>query len=92
MGVLRVDRLSKAFGVETLFKEVSFELRRGEKAGLIGGNGAGKTTLLRCLLGREKADDGSVLLPPGETISYVEQDAQLGEGTLYEELCSAYRK
>lgn len=92
MGVLRVDRLSKAFGVETLFKEVSFELRRGEKAGLIGGNGAGKTTLLRCLLGREKADDGSVLLPPGETISYVEQDAQLGEGTLYEELCSAYQE
>ncbi|WP_054258651.1 ABC-F family ATP-binding cassette domain-containing protein [Propionispora sp. 2/2-37] len=92
MGVLRVEGLGKAFGVETLFSEVSFELRRGEKAGLIGGNGTGKTTLLRCLLGLEEADSGSVSVPSGETISYVEQEAELGNGTLYDELCSAYRE
>lgn len=92
MGVLRVEGLTKAFGVETLFSEVSFELRRGEKAGLIGGNGTGKTTLLRCLLGLEAVDSGSVSVPSGETISYVEQEAELGNGTLYEELCSAYQE
>ena len=90
MGVLRVDNLGKAFGIDTLFTGVSFEVRRGEKVGLIGGNGTGKTTLLKCLLGLEPPDQGQVVLPAGETISYVEQDAGLGQGTLYEELCSCY--
>jgi ATP-binding cassette subfamily F protein 3 len=90
MGILRVEGLEKAFGIETLFAGVSFEMRRGDKIGLIGGNGAGKTTMLRCLLGLEQADTGQVTLPVGETIGYVEQDAGLGQGTLYDELCSAY--
>lgn len=90
MSVLKVDGLSKAFGIETIFNNVSFELRRGDKLGLIGANGTGKTTLMRCLLGHEQADSGNVVLPVGETISYVEQDAGLGDGTLYEELLSAY--
>lgn len=91
MGVLRINGLTKAFGIETLFSNVSFELRRGDKVGLIGGNGAGKTTLLKCLLGMERTDGGQVAMPAGETIGYVEQDAGLGRGTLYEELCSAYQ-
>lgn len=91
MGVLRVDNLGKAFGIDALFSEVSFEVRWGEKVGLIGGNGTGKTTLLKCILGLEQADMGQAILPAGETISYVEQDADFTQGTLYEELCSSYR-
>ncbi|MGI6093483.1 MAG: ABC-F family ATP-binding cassette domain-containing protein [Negativicutes bacterium] len=90
MGVLRVDGLTKAFGIETLFSDVSFELRRGDKVGLIGANGTGKTTLLRCLLGFQRADSGQVSLSSGETIGYVEQDAGTGEHTFYQELASAY--
>lgn len=90
MGVLRVDSLTKAFGVETLFSDVSFELRRGDKVGLIGANGTGKTTLIRCLLGFQKADSGQVSLPDGETIGYVEQDAGTGCHTFYQELAGAY--
>lgn len=90
MGVLRIDGLTKAFGIETLFSNVNFEIRKGDKVGLIGGNGAGKTTLLKCLLGIEQTDGGQVAMPAGETIGYVEQDAGLGRGTLYEELCGAY--
>lgn len=90
MGVLRVEGLTKAFGIETLFTDVSFELRRGDKTGLIGANGTGKTTLLRCLLGFEQTDGGHVAIPSGETIGYVEQDAATNDNTLYEELCSAY--
>ncbi|MPM04437.1 putative ABC transporter ATP-binding protein YheS [bioreactor metagenome] len=91
MGVLRVDGLTKAFGIETLFSDVSFELRRGDKVGLIGANGTGKTTLVRCLLGFQSADSGQVSLPAGETIGYVEQDAGVGDHTFYQELASAYR-
>lgn len=90
MGILRVEGLNKAFGIETLFTGVGFELGRGDKIGLIGANGTGKTTLLRCLLGLEEFDGGQVIVPAGETIGYVQQDASLNHGTLYEELCSAY--
>src|SRR5665647_1745750 len=90
MGILRVEGLNKAFGIETLFTGVSFELGRGDKIGLIGANGTGKTTLLRCVLTLEEIDGGHVSVPVGETIGYVEQDASLIHATLYAELCSAY--
>jgi len=91
MGILRVEGLNKAFGIETLFTGISFELGRGDKMGLIGANGTGKTTLMRCLLGLEQTDGGQVSVPAGETIGYVQQDASLNHGTLYEELCTAYQ-
>ena len=90
MGILRIEGLNKAFGIETLFTGVSLELDRGDKIGLIGANGTGKTTLLRCVLGLEEIDGGRVVVPAGETIGYVEQDASLNHATLYAELCSAY--
>ena len=91
MGILRVEGLNKAFGVEILFEDVSFELARGEKLGLVGANGTGKTTLLRCLLGHDQADSGHVGLPSGDTLAYVEQDNSSQNHTLYEELCEAFR-
>ncbi|EAX46333.1 ABC transporter related [Thermosinus carboxydivorans Nor1] len=90
MTVLRVENLTKAFGIHTVFRDVNFTLRRGDRVGLIGANGAGKTTLLRCLLGFEPADAGRVVLPPGATVGYVEQETGGGERTLHEELVSAY--
>lgn len=91
MGILRVTDLTKSFGIETVFTGISFELRRGDKLGLIGANGAGKSTLMRCMLGLEAADSGRVGIEEGETIGYVEQDASLGQGTLYDELSSAWQ-
>ena len=81
--------LAKSFGVKEIFHDVTFEVRRGERAGLVGANGAGKTTLMRCLLG-EEADAGSVQLDDGAAIGYVEQQAAFGEGTLYEEFRRAF--
>lgn len=91
MTLLKVEGLSKAFGIETLFSGVSFEVRRGDKVGLIGANGTGKTTLMRCLMGLEQADAGTIGLPAGGNIGYVEQEAALGNGCLYDELCVAFR-
>jgi ATP-binding cassette subfamily F protein 3 len=87
---LIVSNLAKTFGIRTLFSGVSFELRRGEKVGLVGANGVGKTTLFRCLLGHESPDGGVVSMAPGETIGYVEQDGGQKSDTLYQELRTAY--
>ena len=90
MSLLEVRGLSKAYGIQTIFADINFQVRRGEKVGLIGPNGVGKTTLVRCLLGFEKPDSGHVALTPGERIGYVEQDTGLGDNTLYEELVGAF--
>ena len=87
---MKVIGLAKSFGASEIFHDVSFEVRRGERAGLVGANGAGKTTLLRCLLGAEEADAGAVQLDDGAVVGYVEQQAAFGEGTLYEEFRRAF--
>lgn len=91
MSTLQIDALTKSYGAHTVFQHVSLQLSRGEKAGLVGANGTGKTTLIRCLLGLEPVDAGTVTLPPGERVGYVEQEAGLGAGTLYDELRTAYQ-
>ena len=91
MGILRVAGLEKSFGIENLFHDVTFEVARGDKAGLVGPNGAGKTTLMKCLLGEMEADGGTVSLDEADTVGYVEQQAQFGDGTLYEEFRAAFQ-
>ena len=90
MGILRVSQLNKAFGIEELFHDVSFEIAGGDKIGFIGANGTGKSTLMRCLMGLEEADSGQVVLASTDTIGYVEQEAELESWTLWEELSKAF--
>ena len=90
MSELFVGGLAKSFGVTELFRDVSFRVAKGERAGLVGANGAGKTTLMRCILGEEEPDAGVVKLDAGDSVGYVEQQASLGVGTLHEEFRSAF--
>ncbi len=91
MGTLKVNGLSKSFGIDELFRDVRFEVARGDKVGFVGPNGAGKTTLMRCLMGQEEYDGGSIQLDPADTIGYVEQQAEFLGRTLYDELEDGFR-
>ena len=70
--VLRVEGISKKFE-RPLFENLSFEIYRGQRWGLIGPNGSGKTTLLRCLLGVVPPDSGRVGRGHGVKIAYFDQ-------------------
>ena len=73
--VLNAQGLSKSFGAEPLFRNVSFTISEGDRIGLIGPNGSGKSTLLRILGGTMDPDDGEVALRKRTQLSYVAQES-----------------
>lgn len=90
--VLTVDGLAKAFGKLTLFKNISFEIKRRERVAIIGENGSGKTTLLKIINGLLEADSGSISLGAKVHIGYYDQEHQLlnMENTVFEEISDEY--
>ena len=70
--VLRVEGISKRFD-RPLFENLSFDIYRGQRWGIIGPNGSGKTTLLRCLLGVIPPDSGRVVRGHGVKVAYFDQ-------------------
>jgi ATP-binding cassette subfamily F protein 3 len=71
--VLEVRELSKAYDDRPLWKDTAFEIKRGERIGVIGPNGSGKTTLLEVLLGRRDADSGDLRWGANLNIGYYDQ-------------------
>jgi ATP-binding cassette subfamily F protein 3 len=72
--VLHVENLSKAYGEKTLFSNVNFDLKRGEKIALIGENGRGKTTLFKIIMDKIKADKGVTILGKNVYLGYYDQE------------------
>jgi ATP-binding cassette subfamily F protein 3 len=71
--VLEVRELSKAYDSKQLWQDLRFEIKRGERIGVIGPNGSGKTTLLEVLLGRRDADAGELRWGANLNIGYYDQ-------------------
>ncbi|MCI8332984.1 MAG: ABC-F family ATP-binding cassette domain-containing protein [Lachnospiraceae bacterium] len=90
--VLTVEGLSKSFGTLSLFSDLNFQIKRGERVALIGNNGTGKTTILKILNGLLEADKGSFVLGTKVKIGYYDQEHHVlhMEKTLFEEISDTY--
>lgn len=90
--VLTVSGLSKAFGNNRLFTDLSFEVKRGEKVAIIGSNGTGKTTILKIINGMLAPDTGELKLGAKVHIAYYDQEHQVlhPDKTLFSELQDTY--
>ena len=90
--VLRVEGLAKSFGDYTLFTDLDFEIKRGERVALIGNNGTGKTTILKIINELLAADAGSFTLGSKVCIGYYDQEHHVlhMEKTLFEEISDDY--
>jgi ATP-binding cassette subfamily F protein uup len=74
MPLLRLDKVSLAFGHHALLERAELEVIRGERLCLVGRNGEGKTSLLRLVSGATAPDDGSVWTRPGTRVAHLAQE------------------
>ena len=84
---LQVEDLSKAFGVDVLFEDLTFGIAEGEKIGLIAKNGTGKSTLLDILAGMASQDSGTVIYRNNLRVGYLPQLPDLGEAHTVLDAC-----
>jgi ATP-binding cassette subfamily F protein 3 len=74
--MIQIDAISKAFGLQMLFTQVTAYLQTRTRVGLVGPNGSGKTTLLRMINGEETPDSGSIHMPGGLRVGYLPQELE----------------
>ncbi|KAJ7567134.1 hypothetical protein O6H91_02G133200 [Diphasiastrum complanatum] len=91
---VRLEHVSKTFKNAPVLKDVNWEVKKGERVGLVGINGAGKTTQLKIITGEEEPDSGSVVkVKDNMKIIYLTQEFEvLPSRTLREELMSAFKE
>ena len=78
--LLSVHKVSKSFGVKTLYQDITFGIHEGEKIAIIAKNGAGKTTLMRTLIDPGNADSGDIVFRSGLKIRYLPQQPSFNDG------------
>jgi len=89
--MISVENIGISFNGNYLFNNVSFQLKGGEKVGLVGKNGAGKSTLLKLLSGTIEYDNGNLVIPKEYSVGYLKQDLQTqGDNSVREEAMKAF--
>lgn len=73
MAILTVNNIQQSFGEEVILQNITFEMQKGERVGLVGVNGSGKTTLFKVLTGEYTPDTGSVVFSKETVLGYMEQ-------------------
>jgi len=89
--VLRLENITKIYATDLVLKNINWEIKKGEKIGLIGSNGAGKTTQLKILTGEEEQTSGSIIKEGNLRISYLKQEFDLNlNNSVRDELIGAF--
>lgn len=89
MSLISASNLSKSYGAEDIFSQVSFSIPQRARIGLVGENGIGKTTLLRILIGIERSDSGSLSRSRDLEIGYLPQESRFHSSQTLQEECKA---
>lgn len=88
-----VQEATKLYGGNTIFENITFEIKENDRVGLVGRNGSGKTTLLKLLAGEETPDSGQIHWKKGSQIGYVKQISDFNQQlTTKEVLKGAFSK
>ncbi len=91
--MLRLEKISKIYPTGQVLKDVSWEIKNGERIGLVGVNGAGKSTQLKIIAGLEEATDGSLISEGDPSIAYLKQEFDVDfTRTVREELFEAFKE
>ena len=91
--MLRLEKISKIYPTGEVLKDVSWEIKNGERIGLVGVNGAGKSTQLKIIAGLEEATDGSLITEGDPSIAYLKQEFDVDlSRTVREELFEAFKE
>ena len=91
--MLRLEKISKIYPTGEVLKDVSWEIRNGERIGLVGVNGSGKSTQLKIIAGLEEATDGSLISEGDPSIAYLKQEFDVDlSRTVREELFVAFKE
>ncbi|WP_425078405.1 ABC-F family ATP-binding cassette domain-containing protein [Ruegeria denitrificans] len=72
--LLQMSGISLTFGGEPVFSELDLVVQPGDRVALVGRNGSGKSTLMKVMAGLVEADRGEIVVPPGKSVGYMEQD------------------
>jgi len=72
--LIKAENVEKSYNGVNVFKDVDFHITRGERVAFVGQNGMGKSTLAKILIGKEKADNGTVVLGPNTLLGYYAQN------------------
>ncbi|WP_238904320.1 ribosomal protection-like ABC-F family protein [Clostridium sp. YIM B02506] len=83
---LSLNNVEKYFGANRVLKNITFEVNKGERIGIVGRNGCGKSTVLKLIYGSEDLDNGSISIRRGASIGYLEQIHGFEEGSTVREI------
>ena len=78
--MLHIVNIAVSYNASPVLNDISFQLQRGERAGLVGTNGVGKSTLLKVIVGVVSPDAGTVRVPDGVDVGYLPQELPIDDG------------